>query len=70
MKPPRSGPTRGWKEQAVSDQEREYKTGRDAVGAGEEPDVELHRKAGRLANEDDGPDADADDFELHKKSKD
>jgi hypothetical protein len=70
MKSPRSGSARDWKEHAVSDQEREYKSSREAAGEGEEPDVELHRKAGRLANEDDGPDADADDFELHRKSKD
>ncbi len=54
----------------MSEQEREYKSGLGASDEGDEPDVELHKKDGRLANEDDGPDADSDDFELHKKRHD
>lgn len=51
----------------MSDQEREYKSHKLASSEDEEPDVELHKKNARLANEEDGADTDADDFELHKK---
>jgi hypothetical protein len=63
MKPQRSGSTSDNKEQAVSDQEREYKIGKLASDADEEPDVELHKKDHRHAS-----DADEEpEVELHKK---
>ena len=51
----------------MSDQEREYKSAK-AIDEGDEPDVEAHKKLGPMANEDDSPDTDPDDFELHKKA--